>query len=107
MSSSEVVDHQGDLLADADAELEKLRAFATKMLAVEPGEDVPPEVVQEGLTALVRLYTARHQAGERWPPFSAEREIPDVSAMIMSTAVLRSVNVELFELGMWQAWSSE
>lgn len=95
----------GDLLADVGEETAALKAFAEQMLALKEGEEIPKQVVQQGLTALTRLYTVRFQVGERWPPFTSGRAMPPTAVMIMSTAMLRAVNVELFELGMWQAWS--
>jgi hypothetical protein len=107
MSSSEQQGYgdSGELLADVAEETEALKAFARKMLDVEGGTEPPDELVQEGLTALTRLYTVKFQMGERWPPFSADRAMPATAAMIMATAMMRSVKIELFELGMWQAWS--
>lgn len=95
----------GDLLADVGEEAAALRAFARKMLALDEGAAPPDALIQEGLTALTRLYTVKFQIGERWSPFVDDRAMPATAAMIMSTAMLRAVNVELFELGMWQAWS--
>lgn len=105
MSSSEEEEFEGDLLADVSHETEVLRDFARKVLALEEGEDLPNELVQQGLTAMTRLYTVKFQVGERWSPFLANQAMPATAVMIMSTAMLRAVNVELFELGMWQAWS--
>ena len=98
-------DEFGDLLADVGDETAKLQAFAEKMLALEKGKEPPDELIQEGLTALTRLYTVKFQVGERWSPFDDDRAMPATAVMIMCTAMLRAVNVELFELGMWQAWS--
>jgi hypothetical protein len=95
----------GDLLADVGQETAALRAFAEQVLALEEDQEIPRHVMQQGITALTRLYTVRFQVGERWPPFTSGRAMPPTAVMIMSTAMLRSVNVELFELGMWQAWS--
>lgn len=95
----------GDLLADVGEETEALKAFARKMLALPEGAEPPDALIQEGMTALIRLYTVKFQIGERWSPFLDDREMPATAAMIMATAMLRAVNVELFELGMWQAWS--
>ena len=107
MSSPEQPDEEeiGDLLADVGEETEKLKAFALKILELEDGKEPPDELVQEGITALTRLYTVKFQVGERWSPFLDDRMMPPTAVMIMSTAMLRAVNVELFELGMWQAWS--
>jgi hypothetical protein len=95
----------GDLLADVGEETAALRAFAEQLLALKPGEEIPKPLMQQGITAMTRLYTVRFQVGERWPPFTSGRAMPPTAVMIMSTAMLRAVNVELFELGMWQAWS--
>jgi hypothetical protein len=95
----------GDLLADVAEETAALRAFAEQILALKPGEEIPKPLMQQGITAMTRLYTVRFQVGERWPPFTSGRAMPPTAVMIMSTAMLRAVNVELFELGMWQAWS--
>lgn len=95
----------GDLLADVGQETAALRAFAEQVLALKDGEEIPKQVMQHGITTLTKLYTVRFQVGERWPPFTSGRTMPPTAVMIMSTAMLRSVNVELFELGMWQAWS--
>ena len=107
MSSSESqgVGDAGDLLADVDEETEILRALAQRIIDQPEGEELPDELVQQALTAMTRLYTVKFQMGERWPPFVNDREMPATAVMIMSTAMLRAVNLELFELGMWQAWS--
>ncbi len=107
MSSSESqgVGDAGDLLADVDEETEILRAVAQRIIDQPEGEELPDELVQQALTAMTRLYTVKFQMGERWAPFVNDREVPATAVMIMSTAMLRAVNLELFELGMWQAWS--
>ncbi len=111
MSSSEGVTpgggvgDAGDLLADVGEETAVLRQLAQRILDQPEGEELPDELVQQAFTAMTRLYTVKFQMGERWPPFVNDREMPATAVMIMSTAMLRAVNLELFELGMWQAWS--
>ena len=95
----------GDLLADSAEETAVLRALAQRILDQPEGEELPDELVQQALTAMTRLYTVKFQMGERWRPFTSDRPMPATAVMIMSTAMLKSVNLELFELGMWQAWS--
>ena len=107
MSSSESqgVGDAGDLLADVGEETAILRQLAQSILDQPEGEELPDELVQQALTAMTRLYTVKFQLGERWSPFVNDRQMPATAVMIMSTAMLRAVNLELFELGMWQAWS--
>lgn len=95
----------GELLADVGEETKLLRDIANRITALDEGEALPDEMIKEALTALTRLYTVRFQVGERWSPFVSDRAMPATAVMIMATAMLRAVNVELFELGMWQAWS--
>ena len=105
MSSPDPAAGSGELLADMDEETAALRAFARRILDRDEGEELPDELIQQGLTALTRLYTVKFQLGKRWSPFTDDRAMPATSVMIMSTAMLRAVNVELFEVGMWQAFS--
>jgi hypothetical protein len=95
----------GELIADVTEEAAELRAFAEQVAGLPRDVPIPPEVIQRGLSALVRHYSVQYQIGERWPPFASGRPMPATAAMIMATAMLRAVNVETFELGMWQAWS--
>ncbi len=95
----------GELLADVSDETAELKLFAEKITALKDGEQIPDELVQEAMTALVRLYTVKFQLGERWAPFAPGKPVPATAAMIMATAMLRAVNVEIFELGLWQSWS--
>ena len=95
----------GDPLANVDAETQALKALAQRILDLPAGESPSPEMIQQGLSALTKLYTVRHQEGERLDPFVNGRGMPVTSVMIMTTAMLQSVKIELFELGMWQAWS--
>ena len=104
-AEEEIKAEGGEVLANVDDEIDELRDFAKKIAALKPGESIPDELVQQGITALVRLYTVKFQLGERWAPFAAGNPVPATAVMIMATAMLRNVNVEVFELGMWQSWS--
>ena len=101
-----IAEETGDPLANVGNETAVLKEFARKIIDLPDGETPSPEMIQEGLDALTKLYTVRFQAGERWDPFVNGRGMPVTSVMIMTTAMLQAVNIELFELGMWQAWSS-
>lgn len=62
--------------------------------------------VQALLAAAVRIYAQRAEA--RNAPLAAfppDAEVTATHAMLAVTAILKAVNVQLFELGMWQAWS--
>jgi hypothetical protein len=61
--------------------------------------------IQDMLAKSVRLYAER--AAERdgaLPAFSADAATA-TEVMVTVTAMLKAVNLQVFELGMWQAWS--
>jgi hypothetical protein len=64
--------------------------------------------VQALLARAVRLYAER--VTSRDEPLAAFPEgagITATDAVVTTTAILKAVNVQLFELGMWQAWSGK
>jgi hypothetical protein len=70
------------------------------------GSALPDDAVQALLAAAVRIYAERAEGhDEALPAFPADAGITATHAMISITAILKAVNVQVFELGMWQAWS--
>ena len=72
-----------------------------------------PEALSDGeiqalLARAVKLYAERVAAGEApLAAFPADAGITATDAVVTTTAILKAVNVQLFELGMWQAWSGK
>jgi hypothetical protein len=70
------------------------------------GEALSDADVQALLAAAVRIYAARMEdRDEPLAAFPGDAGITATQAMVAITAILKAVNVQLFELGMWQAWS--
>lgn len=62
--------------------------------------------VQALLAAAVRIYAERAEArDEPLAAFPPDAGVTATHAMLAVTAILKAVNVQLFELGMWQTWS--
>ena len=61
--------------------------------------------IQDMLANAVRLYAER--AAERDGVLSAfpPDAVTATEVMVTVTAMLKAVNLQVFELGMWQAWS--
>ncbi len=62
--------------------------------------------IQDMLAHAVRLYAER--AAEReggLTAFPAGAQVTATDVMVTASAMLKAVNLQLFELGMWQAWS--
>jgi hypothetical protein len=60
--------------------------------------------VQQLLTAAAKLYAAYAEQGGKLPA-TLPGALNATQGMIVTTALLRSVNVQLFELGLWQSWA--
>lgn len=72
--------------------------------SVPGAESMTREEIQEMLARAVRLYAAKVEESGDFPA-TQPAALTATDAMIASSALLRAVNVQLFELGMWQAWS--
>ncbi len=101
MSSSETAPAAAEVARQAGA----LRPLVEALLERGDVGGVPEESIQQGLTALVKLYAAKCEGGERFPPIVPDGAVSATAVMILTTALLQAVHVELFELGMWQAWA--
>ena len=101
MCSSEA----GPAAAEVARQAGALGALVEKLLQRGDVGAVPEASIQEGLTAFVKLYAARREAGAQFPPVAPGGGVSATAAMILTTALLQAVHVELFELGMWQAWA--
>ena len=90
-----------------DASQASLRLAAELQRAIAEGR--PDVLTEEALQALVaalcRMYSARTEAGEQFHPLPAGGQVMDTDVMVMASALLRAVNLQVFELGMWQSWT--
>jgi len=74
--------------------------------SVGDGSGLDDTDVQALLAAAVRIYAERAEArDEPLAAFPPDSGVTATHAMLAVTAILKAVNVQLFELGMWQAWS--
>ncbi len=100
MSSSDALDAPPVMAGDIDALSNLITAAADQGRA----EGVSDENLQKIVAAAIKIYAERFQAGERTSPVGS----PGATAtdtLIFVSALLKSANLELFELGMWQSWS--
>jgi len=61
--------------------------------------------IQDMLAKSVRLYAERVAEREGGLPAFAPDAATATEVMVTVTAMLKAVNLQVFELGMWQAWS--
>ncbi len=94
-------------LIDVGVETDRLKDLARRILALPDGATLDPEMIQDGITSLAKLYTAKAEASQAFPPFAPSRSMPVTVAMTTTSAMISQVNIELFELGMWRLWSEK
>jgi hypothetical protein len=88
------------LCADVAAIALRLRAAASDPSLLSVG------ALQQLLCAAVRLYGQKNVDGQRMRAFpEGGGGVTATDVMIATTAMLHAVNVQMFELGMWQAWT--
>ena len=80
------------------AEIE--RAIADGKLAV-----LTPAAAQALMAALCRLYSARIESGQELLPLPAGGVANATDVMVTASGLLKSANLAVFELGMWQSWT--
>jgi hypothetical protein len=62
------------------------------------------EAATEQMIAAIRNYAAQVTADSAYFPVVPENTLTATDAMIVATALLKAVNVQVFELGLWQSW---
>lgn len=68
--------------------------------------DIPDDSLGQLFASVVRLYAAKAQIGNPPLPFARNSGITATDVMIGATAMLEGVNVPLFDLALWQSWST-
>jgi len=88
----------------ASAEAKQLAATLERSIVDDKLDTVSAEALQKLMAAACRLYTARAQAGEQFTPVP-KNSITATDVMITASGLLRSADLAVFELGMWQNWT--
>ena len=64
-----------------------------------------PEATQALMGAICRIYGANQESGNKYSLLSGRAAVTGTDAMITCSALLKAVDLQVFELGMWQSWS--
>jgi hypothetical protein len=89
-----------DPATDRDA---ALRACIEELNHTDPA-DVCDASLQQLIAAAVRVYSNKVERFGGFPVVSGG-SLTATDAMIATTALLKAVNVQVFELGCWQNWA--
>ena len=69
------------------------------------GRTLDPEALQVLMAALCRSYGVQVEGDPGALPLKERGTVSNTDIMIMASALLRSANLAVFELGMWQSWT--
>ena len=94
MSSSDVLDSPADALT---------RAAQVLAAAIGDPDRIPDAELRELIASVVRLYAAKAENGMRTPLPPNAGNLTVTETMIACTDLLHALNVQMFELSMWQA----
>ena len=87
------------------AEAAGILATADRLIADGRVDDVPDEAVQQLLLAAVRLFAAKRDLGTGLEAFP-QGSVTATQVAVTAVALTKAVNLELFELALWNGWSN-
>jgi hypothetical protein len=87
----------------SDAAL-RLAAEVEHGLAAGTVDVLTPQAVQALMAAACNVYSAQVEAGQQYVPLKPQ-SVPPTAVMVSASGLLRSANLAVFELGMWQSWT--
>ena len=93
MSSSDLLERPAETLT---------RAAAALAAALENPDQIADADLRTLIANIVRLYAVKAENGMR-SPLPPDHRVTIDDAMILTTDLLHALNVQLFELSMWQA----
>ena len=92
-------------IMESSAAALRLAAELERALAEGRPDVLTPEALQALIAATCRIYSARTEAGEQFLPLPERSQVMDTDVMVMASALLRAVNLQVFEIGMGQSWT--
>jgi hypothetical protein len=89
----------------ASADAKRLAAEIERALAGGQRDLLSDEALQALMAAVCKVYGARVEAGERLLPLPERGGATATDVMVTASGLLKSANLAVFELGMWQSWT--
>jgi hypothetical protein len=94
-----------DAFENLSAAAEKVAADIGRALAEGRADALTADAIQALMAAACRSYSARLEAAGEFPPLAARSPVTSTDVMVTASGLLRSANLAVFELGMWQSWT--
>jgi hypothetical protein len=90
---------------DASTSAKTLAAEIDRALAQGQTDLLSTEALQALMAAVCRSYSAQIEAGGRFAPLAEKSRVTSTDVMVTASGLLKSANLAVFELGMWQSWT--
>jgi hypothetical protein len=90
---------------DASAAAKRLADEIDAALAQGRADLLSPVALQALIAAVCRSYSAQIEAGGNFPPLAERSRVTSTDVMMIASGLLKSANLAVFELGMWQSWT--
>jgi len=91
--------------ASCAAAAERVAADISRALAEGRADALTADAIQALMAAACRSYAARVEATGDFPPLAARSLVSQTDVMVTASGLLKSANLAVFELGMWQSWT--
>jgi hypothetical protein len=89
----------------ASAQATQLAAALERALGDGRSDAIEPEALQALMTALCKTYAAQIEAGGDFTPLHQRTAVSPTDVMTTASGLLKSANLAVFELGMWQSFT--
>jgi hypothetical protein len=86
-------------------EAKRLAAEMERALASGRRDMLSTEALQALMAAVCKTYAAQVEAGEEVLPLPPRGGATATDVMVTASGLLKSANLAVFELGMWQSWT--
>lgn len=97
----------GKIANDTTASKQAMQLAVTLERALGDGRSdaLTPEALQVLMTVLCKTYAAKIEAGDHFAPLHQRTAVTPTDVMTTASGLLKSVNLAVFELGMWQSFT--
>jgi hypothetical protein len=83
----------------------KLAAELERGLIEGRTDVISGEALQQLMAAVCKTYSQQVQGGDPSLPLTQRSGVSATDVMITTSALLKAVDLQVFELGMWQSWT--
>lgn len=94
--------------SESDQQYDAARKLAVSLnatVAAGQASSFPDDAIRDLMAALVNIYAAKFDEGQRPALIGPDSGVSATAILMTTSALMKSSNLEIFELGMWQSWS--